>query len=76
MKRAISENRANALRCPPVCGTRPEPDVAILLESARKDGYGKSWSDILNTCARAVLTPLYGGKRVAGIQEKLGVKEQ
>lgn len=55
---------------------RGEGDVKRLLEYALSDGFGKSWGDILNTCARAVLTPRYANKRIRNLQEKLGVSEK
>ena len=59
--------------CPDVCSTRPEDDVRLLMERAHKNGWG-TWSNILNKCARLALTPVFGGKRVQKVQEKLGVE--
>lgn len=56
-------------------GTRPTKDVRLMMPKAIADGFGKSHSDVLNICARTVLTPRYGSKRVRNIQEKMGVRE-
>jgi hypothetical protein len=72
--RPVSARSRSASECPEVCATRPEEDVRKLLTIARQNGYGSNWSDILNTCARAVLTPIYAGKRILNLQDKLGVK--
>lgn len=62
-------------KAPEMCGTRLSPDVQILLEKARNHGLGRTWSDILNRCARAFLTPLFHDEEVQAIQDKMGISE-
>ncbi len=74
MKLLITDR--NQTGCPDLVGVRPEADVKLLLEAARNSGVGRSWAAIFNLCARAVLTPKFKTKRIANIQEKLGVTEK